>query len=342
MTSLILSLVAVVGGFDDTAGSVPEDAAATADVVIVVGRYGTDEYEQMFRTWSQRWIDAAERGGANPILLGTAEEDEADYEQLRNVVAEQAIETARPLWLVMIGHGTYDRREAKFNLDGPDVSAGELWKWLAEAQRPVAVINCASSSGAFLEHLSNPGWVVVTSTKNGDEVNFARFGDYLSAAIGDATADFDKDGQVSLLEAFLSASRRTEEFYRGDDERLLTEHALIDDDGDHAGTRAAAFEGVRPTRDTETGALDGFRAHQWHLIPSDEERRFPAKLRPLRDELELAVIQLRELKDDLSEDDYFARLEPLLVRLAEVYEEAEGVVESETQSTDLETDSNRE
>jgi hypothetical protein len=340
MTKLVLSLATLLGVYDDAAEPAPEESTSTADVIVVVGRYGADEYAEMFQTWAQRWVDAAARGRARCTLLGTGE-DQDDYEQLRNEIGEHAIESNRPLWLVMIGHGTYDGREAKFNLDGPDVSAQELWNWLAGAQRPVAVINCASSSGAFIEHLSNPGWIVVTSTKSGDEINFARFGDYLSSAIADQAADFDKDGQVSLLEAFLAASRRTEEFYRGDDERLLTEHALIDDDGDGAGTRAAAFEGVRPTRDTETGALDGFRAHQWHLIPSEQERSFPAELRPVRDELELAVFQLRELKTDLPEEEYFARLESLLVQLAEVYEQAESV-ESGIRSADSETDSDSE
>lgn len=325
MTPIVLSLAALFGQAADPVEAAPGDSGSTADVVIVVGRYGADEYREMFRTWAGRWVDAAAEGQARSTLLGTADADEGDYEQLRNVIGEHAIESTRPLWLVMIGHGTYDGRDAKFNLDGPDVSAQELWDWLAGAQRPVAIINCASSSGAFIEHLSNPGWVVVTATKSGDEINFARFGDFLSTAIADEAADFDKDGQVSLLEAFLAASRRTEEFYRGDDERLLTEHALIDDDGDGAGTRAAVFEGVRPTRDTETGALDGHRAHQWHLVLSEQERRFPAELRPRRDELELAVIQLRELKGDLPEDEYFTRLESLLVQLAEIYEQAESV-----------------
>ena len=69
--------------------------------------------------------------------------------------------------------------------------------------------------------------------------------------------------------------------------------------------------------------MDGVRAHQWHLVPSDRERHFPAGLRTQRDELELAVIELRELKDGMAEEDYFERLETLLVQLAEVYEEAE-------------------
>ena len=77
--------------------------------------------------------------------------------------------------------------------------------------------------------------MVVTATRSGSELNFARFGQYLADAIGDPQADLDKDGQVSLLEAFLMASGRVAEFYRTRIE-LATEHALIDDNGDRLGT----------------------------------------------------------------------------------------------------------
>ena len=205
MNWLLISAAALVGNLDDSAEPAVEETP-TADVVVVVGRPGTDEYAEMFQSWADLWADAAERGEARLTLLGADESEQNDYEQLQTVISEQATESTRPLWLVFIGHGTFDGREAKFNLNGPDVSARELWNWLADCERPVAVINCASSSGAFIEHLSHPDWVVVTSTKNGNEINFARFGGYLAAAIGDEAADLDKDDQVSLLEAFLSAS----------------------------------------------------------------------------------------------------------------------------------------
>jgi len=112
------------------------------------------------------------------------------------------------LWITVIGHGTYDGRTARFNLRSPDVTAGKTADLLAVAQRPVIVINCASSSAPFVNAISGPNRTVVTATKDGGQVRFSRFSDALSAAISGTEADLDQDGQVSLLEACALANRR--------------------------------------------------------------------------------------------------------------------------------------
>jgi hypothetical protein len=221
---------------------------------------------------------------------------------------------------VLIGHGTFDGREAKFNLRGPDVSDQELANWLRPARRPLAVVNCTSSSAPFLNRLSAPGRVIITATRTGQEIQFARFGEYLSQAIGDAAADLDKDGQTSLLEAYLAASHQTEAFYK-EAGRLATEHALLDDNGDALGTPAGWFEGTRAVRAAKDGApIDGHRAHQWHLILSETERALPAEKRAKRDDLELKIQALRDRKAKLEETEYYAQLEQLLLELARLYE----------------------
>ena len=220
---------------------------------------------------------------------------------------------------MLIGHGTYDGREAKFNLRGPDVTDLELSEWLAPFKRPVVIINCASASGPFINRLSGNNRVVVTATKSGYEMNFARFGQYLAEAIADQRADLDKDGQVSLLEAFLTGSSRVDEYYRTHSQ-LATEHALLDDNGDRLGTPANWFRGVRATKRAKDGAqLDGIRAHQLHLIPSDRERGIPAEIRQRRDQLELSIAALRDQKGKLGEEEYYVRLEKLMVELARLY-----------------------
>jgi hypothetical protein len=133
------------------------------------------------------------------------------------------------------------------------VSDKELADWLRPCNRPLAVIDCASASAPFLNKLSAPGRVVVTATRTGGEVHYARFGDYLSAAIADPAADLDKDGQTSLLEAFLAASHQTAEFYKQAG-RLATEHALLEDNGDALGTPADWFQGTRAVRAAKAGA----------------------------------------------------------------------------------------
>ena len=225
-----------------------------------------------------------------------------------------------PLWIVLIGHGTFDGREAKFNLRGSDVSDQELAEWLRPCHRPLAVVNCTSASAPFLNRLSGPDRVVVTATRSGGEQQFARFGAYLSAAVADPSADLDKDGQTSLLEAFLAASHRTAEFYK-EAGRLATEHALLEDNGDALGTPADWFQGTRAVRAAKSGAaLDGHRAHQWHLVLSPSEQALPPEARARRDALELKIQSLRDRKASMPEVEYYAQLEGLLLDLARVYE----------------------
>jgi hypothetical protein len=157
---------------------------------------------------------------------------------------------------------------------------------------------------------------VITATRSGSEIQYSRFGDYISQSIADPAADLDKDGQTSLLEAYLAASHGVEEFYKTE-ARLATEHALLDDNGDALGTPAAWFTGLRATRAAKDGApLDGHRAHQWHLVPSLVEAAVPAETRAKRDDLELKIAALRDKKGTMAEDEYYAQLESLLLELA--------------------------
>jgi hypothetical protein len=303
------------------------DVAAQPDVVVVVGAAGAPEYGTQFQEWSERWRGAAQKASAEFHLVGQEGADNSaessDRDRLQELLSEMAAETNEPLWLVFIGHGTFDRHSAKFNLRGPDVSAEEVAGWLAPVKRPTAVVQCASASAPFINHLSAENRVIITATKSGDEQNFARFGQYISATIADPSADLDKDGQVSLLEAYLTACRQVDEFY-DQEARLATEHALLDDNGDGLGTPADWFRGVRATQRAKDGAaLDGTRAHQFHLIASDRERNLPLEIRLQRDALELEIASLREQKQGLGEDEYYARLEQLMLKLAHLYDDAE-------------------
>jgi hypothetical protein len=294
-------------------------------IVVVVGAEGESEYGVAFGEWADRWKQAASRGSARLVEIGR-EADSAsatDRDRLRDLLKAESKTAHSALWLVLIGHGTFDGHEAKFNLRGPDFSSQELAEWVKEFERPLVVVNCASSSSPFINHLSAAGRVVVTATRSGNELNFARFGDYFSRAIADPAADLDKDDQTSLLEAYLAASRQVEEFYK-QESRLATEHALLDDNGDMLGTPAAWFQGVRATRRAKDGApLDGPRAHQLHLVRSAREETMPAELRDRRDQLELAIEALRDKKTSLGESEYYAQLEKLLLDLAKLYEQAE-------------------
>jgi hypothetical protein len=295
-------------------------------LVIVVGATGTPGYASEFRAWADQWKAASSRGGAESIEIGSGANPpgSTDRDRLKAVLDERTSAAAgEPLWIILIGHGTFDGREAKFNLRGPDVSDLELAKWLQPAKRPLVLIDCTSASAPFLNRLSGPNRIIVTATRSGDEMNYARFGRYISEAISDPKADLDKDGQVSLLEAYLSAAHRVEDYYRTRSQ-LASEHALLDDNGDRLGTPPDWFRGVRATRRAKDGAPpDGIRAHQVHLILSDREQRIPAAIRRRRDELELAVAAVRDQKGKLGEDEYYKRLEPIMLELGRLYRQAE-------------------
>ena len=298
--------------------------APRTELLIVVGAPGTSEYAAMFHTWADRWQHAAHKGGAKVTRIGESNDSIEDRKRLKEYLTSQSrIQNPEPLWIVLIGHGTFDGTTARFNLTGPDVSAEEFAQWLAPLKRPIAFVNCASASGPFLNKASAPNRVIVTATRSGDEVNFSHFGEYISAAIGDPNADLDKDEQVSLLEAYLVAGTRVAEFYRAES-RLATEHALLDDNGDQLGTPAEWFTGVRATqRPKGAGQTDGTLAHQFHLIRSEPDQAIPASVRRQRDTLERQIAALRDRKATLSTEAYYQQLEPLMLELAKLYRDQE-------------------
>jgi hypothetical protein len=296
---------------------------ARSSVIVVVGAAGEEEYGESFGRWAASWEEASRRADARHLTIGLQTNSPVpDRERLQLALANEAKDGFTELWLVFLGHGTFDGKEAKFNLRGPDISASELVTWLQPFRRPLAVIDAASSSGPFLNKLSATNRAVITATRSGAEVNYARFGEYLSEAIAKPEADLDKDGQTSLLEAFLMAARNVAEFYSTEG-RLATEHALLDDNGDGLGTPPDWFRGVRATKAAKDGApLDGLRAHQFHLIRSGDDLKLSPEVRVRRGELEVALSKLRESKKQRSEEDYYARLEALLLELARLYEPA--------------------
>jgi len=323
--TLLIGMLVLSGTVSYAQRTEPENPQIPV-VIVVVGAAGTPEYAAQFAEWAGFWEKACIKGKANYVSIGLDKtEGSSDLARLQNILMNESKQTSAALWLVLIGHGTFDGRTAKFNLRGPDISANVLADWLKPFLRPVAVINAASSSAPFLSRLSGQERVIITATKSGFEQNFARFGQYLADSIADPKADLDKDGQTSLLEAFLTASNRVDEFYSAAG-RLITEHALLDDNGDGLGTRADWFRGIRSVQKAMDGAsLDGYRAHQFYLVCSEDEMKMAPTLRTQRDKLELEVMKLRDSKETFSEDEYFSKLEELLSGIAQIYEQTDKV-----------------
>jgi hypothetical protein len=300
-----------------------------ADVIVVTGAEGTADYGRDFSLWGDRWKRAAEEAGLVVQRLDQADSSNEvnDKDQLAKWIKEAGAIADRPLWLVYLGHGTYDRRSARLNLRGPDVSPEELQDWLAPLKRPLAVVLCSSASGDFLPALSGPDRTIITATKSGGELNYTKFGDFLSQSLLDPAADLDKDGQNSLWEVYLAGSRKTTEYYETQG-LLQTEHSLLDDNADQQGTRADSFRGLQPIESaTGGGQLDGRLSHQWHLVPT-QDTNWPPDLKRKRDELVLSVLSLRDRKASLEEDAYYLELEAILLELAKLTRRVEAMATS--------------
>jgi hypothetical protein len=302
--------------------------AEESHLVIVVGLGGEPKYAEAFHELATTMVKAAEKklglaakdiaylgekaaDPALPVYKGRATRDNV----LRALAA--TAEAAAPgdvVVILLIGHGTYQAGEARFNLPGPDMTAADFAAPLARlAAQRVALVNTTSASGDFVKALSGKGRAIVTATKSAMERNQTEFPSYFVEAFAEDKADADKDQRVSILEAFVYAQREVERFYeRG---RLLaTEHAMLDDDGDGTGTAAPAA----------TGGGDGALARTLFLgggaeVASDEGSPADprtAALRRERREVEQKIGALKARKEQMAAEDYDAELEKLLLELA--------------------------
>ncbi len=301
-------------------GAAPRPAAdPNKFAVILSGASGDEEFAKRFKGWTSELrralverfgfdearvtvlTESPEGGGA---LRATAEEVRRAFQTLRASAGPEST-----VFVFLIGHGTFDGRQAKFSLVGPDMAAGEYAELLSNLQsRRVVVFNMASASGEFIKPLTGRGRVVVTATRNGQEQNATRFPEHLIAALSARDADADQNGRVSVLEAFDYASRLTAEQYKRAG-RLATEHALLDDSGDGVGHAAA-----------EGG--DGALARNVYLDSLSTEQAAAnaetGRLLRERERLEEEVEQLKSRKAILPEPEYEAELERIFVTLAKV------------------------
>src|SRR6056297_259474 len=328
-TTLWSGVVCRCVGEEPRSSPSPEPAPIAAPrIIVAVGAAGEATYGESFQAWAEQWRATAEEAGASFAAVGMATEkphgeSSNDLERLRELIAaeQDTAADAPPLWIILIAHGTYAEQIAKFNLVGPDLSASMLGDWLQSLRRPLVLINTASASGPFMQTLAAENRIVVTATRSGAEQNFARFGKFLAAAIGDFAADLDHDDAVSILEAYLMASAQTERFYKSEG-RLATEHALLDDNGDGVGTPPEFFLGTRVIKRSQDGQpVDGAVA-RYVVLASGAEFSLTETERQQRDRLEQQLEAVRDRKQTLSEEAYYEQLDAIFGELASIYDVA--------------------
>ena len=216
-------------------------AAQDTHLLVVTGVGGDDEHTQNFHKWATAIVEAAkERGGLTdqtitylgdkPELAKSIKErsTRANVEKALADLAAKA-QPADEVVVILIGHGSFDGKMGAFNLAGPDLTADD-YAWLIgaiKAQR-IVFVNTASSSGAFVQPLAAPGRTIITSTKTGGEKNEPVFVQFFAEAFKDLSADTDRNGRISVAEAFEYAKNKAVETYKKSGS-ILTEHATLDD-----------------------------------------------------------------------------------------------------------------
>jgi hypothetical protein len=204
------------------------------------------------------------------------------------------------VFVFLAGHGSYDGRTYKLNLIGPDPTADDLAADLYSIPaRSFTVVNATTCSGGSIGALAQPGKIVVAATRSGQEKNRTHFGRYFVEALGNNNADADKNGRVSVLEAFHYASQKIEEYYAREG-LLQTEHPVLKDGNDGLLARTAYLDAGKTAADERDFTV--------------EERRLKAE----SDDLEKQIEALKHAKAGIPGDEYDRKLEALLLRLAEI------------------------
>jgi len=215
--------------------------------------------------------------------------------------------------LILIGHGSFDNVDYKFNLVGPDLTAGELATMCDRiAARRQLVVDTTSSSGGAVAAIEHPGRAIIAATKSGTEKNATVFARYWVEALQDPAADADKSDSISAMEAFNYATRKTAEFYDSQ-KRLATEHAVFNDLG--------KGEPVRTVGEGQGALLSSFTVLR--IGQSQQAANNPAKLALLqqKDELEQKIDTLKYQKAAMDPADYKKQLTDALLKLASVQQE---------------------
>lgn len=292
-----------------------------AFLLIVVGLSGDPEHGELFQKWGTALAEASAKVGVTQDRLVYLADTKEPSGRVNGRATREEIDkaltafskTAAPedvVYIVLFGHGSFDGQTARFNLPGPDITAAEFNTMIRRVPaRNVVFVNTSSSSGPFVEALSAQGRTIITATRSGAEQFTTLFGGYFVEAFSSDTADADKNGRISMLEAFQYAKAEVARAYEREG-LLATEHAMLDDNGDKNGSQTPAATGP-----------DGKLAAALSLGSAADAAPLPddPKLRALyleRRDLERRVESLRLLKDGMPPAKYASELERLVTDLA--------------------------
>jgi hypothetical protein len=285
--------------------------------LIVTGAAGGEAYAKKYDGWRAEFITTLREkfGYQQDHVLVLADTTESEVPKSTRANVQRVLADLRTrltkddqLLVLLIGHGTsLDGEEAKFNLVGPDLSATEWANLLKPIPGRLVFVNTSSASFPFLRKLAGKGRIVLTATDSSAQQFETTFPEFFVKAFSDPAADVDKNGRVSIWEAFSFASAGVSQFFQQKGQ-LPTERPLLDDTGAGIG------------REAQTPGSDGAAARVTYLqpeaavaLPSDSAL---AGLVKRRAELESELEDLKARKDTIPPAQYDAELERLLVEIA--------------------------
>jgi hypothetical protein len=306
----------LIGFFLACAGFFARPAQASSYYVTVSGLGGEPDYEQRFTALAKD-LDKLFRAASSDAHVYTFTGSDATKAKLTETLGQIARDAKSDdeFTLILIGHGSFDGEEYKFNMVGPDISGGEIASLCDRIPtKRQLIVNTTSASGGSVGALQRAGRIVIAATKTGTEKNATVFARYWVEALGDASTDVDKNEMVSALEAFQYADRKTAAFYESQ-KRLATEHAVIEDTGKKEAVRAVS---------TENG--EGMLAANFVLLrlgAAQKAANDPAKraLLDKKEELDRKIDLLKYQKAAMTAEDYKKQLSDALLELAKTQEE---------------------
>jgi hypothetical protein len=290
---------------------------ASVYYVTVAGLGGEPDYDQRF-TAAGKDLDKAFKASSDAHVY-TLTGSQATLARLTETIAAVARE-AKPeddFVLTLIGHGSFDGAEYKFNLVGPDISASELAALCDRVPaRRQLIVNTTSASGGSVVALERSGRGVIAATKSGTEKNATVFARYWVEALQDPTADVDKSESISAMEAFQYADRKTAAFYESQ-KRLATEHAVFQDTGHGEAVRSGAMQGREGAL---MSSMTVVRIGASQAAMNDPARR---ELLAKKEQLEQQIDALKYQKAAMDPGEYKKQLTDALLQLATVQGELE-------------------
>lgn len=296
-------------------------AAAERYALIVIGASGEPKYAENYTAWRASLTTALRDRMKFPAdhVTVLAEKAEPGVERSTREAVRQAMAGARGklqsddlFFVVLIGHGTFDGQIAKFNIVGPDLDATDWSELFRGMPGTLVVVNTTGASFPFLAELAGRDRIVVTATDSAAQRYETVFPEFFIQALDGDEADLDKNGRVSIWEAFTYASQGVRQWYeqRG---QLSTERPLLDDNGDGTGKEAGA------------PGPDGARARAIYLDagagPVATSDGSLSALQRRRAELEHEIELLKARKSSMNSDEFAEQFEKLVTELARVSRE---------------------